>query len=247
MWQGSCGAAAAVVSSAKNSGGSSPCWISSAPQSIVAPSSRGGVPVFSRPKANPARLEALRQRDRRPLPEPSSGRADVAEMNHAAQKCAGGEHDRTAAEASAVGQVHAADGAVLGQDPGRFALDDREAGRSLDQRAHGPPVERAVGLRPRPLDGRPLAAIEDAELDAGGVRGARHDPVQRVDLAHQMALADAADRRIAGHLADRRGAIGDERGRSAAARRSGRRLAARVSAADHDDVKAAIEGPGCFT
>ena len=40
-------------------------------------------------------------------------------------------------------------------------------------------------------------------------------PVERVDLAHEMALAEAADRRIAGHFADGGEAMGDERGRGA--------------------------------
>ena len=87
------------------------------------------------------------------------------------------------------------------------------------------------------MHGRPLAAVEDAELDAGRVGGAAHHAIERVDLAHQMALAEAADRRIAGHFADRREAMGDERRRGAAARGRGRGFAAGVAAADDDDVK----------
>ena len=37
----------------------------------------------------------------------------------------------------------------------------------------------------------------------GAIGGSPHDPVESVDLADEMALADAADRGIAGHLADR--------------------------------------------
>ena len=59
------------------------------------------------------------------------------------------------------------------------------------------PIELAVGLRARALHRRALAPVQQAELDAGGVGGPAHDPVQRVDLAHQMAFAQAADRRIA--------------------------------------------------
>ena len=87
----------------------------------------------------------------------------------------------------------------------------REVRRLGDQPLHRRAVELAVGLGARALHGRALAAVEDAELDAGGVGGAAHQPVERVDLAHEMALAEAADRRIAGHLADRREALGDER------------------------------------
>ena len=108
---------------------------------------------------------------------------------------------------------------------------------SADERLHGAPIELSVGLGARPLDGGTLAAIEDAELNAGRVGGARHHAVERVDLAHQMALAQAADRRIAGHFADRRETVGDERGRGAAARRRGRGFASRMPAADDNDVK----------
>ena len=106
-----------------------------------------------------------------------------------------------------------------------------------DERLHGAPVELAVGLGARALHGGALAAIENPELDAGRIGGAGHNPVQRVDLAHQVALAQAADRRIAGHFADRCEAVGDERGRGAGARRRGRGFAARVPSADDNDVK----------
>ena len=50
-----CGVVMRSVSTENGSGGSSPGCISTADQSMVVPSSRGGVPVFSRPSANPAR------------------------------------------------------------------------------------------------------------------------------------------------------------------------------------------------
>ena len=96
--------------------------------------------------------------------------------------------------------------------PGGFPFDDGQVRGFGDQRLHGAPVEFPVGLGARPLHGGPLASIEDPELDAGCIGGARHHAVQRVDFAHQMALAEPADRRIAGHLADCRKAMGDERG-----------------------------------
>src|SRR3546814_8155606 len=68
------------------------------------------------------------------------------------------------------------------------------------------------------------------------VRDAAHDPVERVDLAHQMPLAEAADRRIAGHLADGVEAVGHEQGARAQPRRRGRGFAAGMPAADDNDV-----------
>ena len=56
-------------------------------------------------------------------------------------------------------------------------------------------IELAVGLGARSPHGRPLAPVEHAELDAGRIGDPAHQPVQRVDLADQMALAEPADRR----------------------------------------------------
>ena len=70
-----------------------------------------------------------------------------------------------------------------------------------------------------------------------GIRDAPHQPVQRVNLPNQMTLAESADCRIAGHRADSRKAMGDQRRAGAEARRCGRSLAAGVAASDHDDVE----------
>ena len=64
-----------------------------------------------------------------------------------------------------------------------------------------------VGLRAGGPHRRPLRAVEDAELDPGLVGGHRHGAAQRVDLLDQVALADAADRRIAAHLPERLDAV----------------------------------------
>jgi hypothetical protein len=40
-------------------------------------------------------------------------------------------------------------------------------------------------------------------LNPRTIRGTAHDPVERVHLAHEMALSEAADRRIARHHPDR--------------------------------------------
>ncbi len=66
---------------------------------------------------------------------------------------------------------------------------------------------------------------------------AAHEAVQGVDLAHEMAFAEAADGGVAGHLADGGEAVGEKRGLGAHARGRSGRLAARVAAADDDDVE----------
>ena len=237
----------AVVSEEKNSGSGSPFWTSSRSQSMVAPSRRGGVPVLSRAKREPGGVQTARQRDRGLVAEPAGRGALVAEMDDPAQEGAGGQDDRSAGNRAAVGEFDARDRARLGQDARRLAFDDGQVRGLRNQFLHRAPVELPVGLGAGSLDGRALAAVEDAKLDPGLVGGARHHPVERVDLAHEMPLAEAADRRVAGHFADGRETMGHQRRRGARARRGGRRFAARVAAADDDDVKSHERASACFT
>ena len=237
MWQGSCGAVTPVGQRGEEFGLRIAVLDLEPSQSIVAPSRRGGVPVLSRPSANPALSRLCASETDGGSPKRPAGVRWSPRWITPRRKVPVVSTTARAGDRAAVSELDARDGAGVGRDPGGFAFDDGQVRRFADERLHGAPVELAVGLGARPLDGGALAAIEDAELDAGRVGGARHDPVQRVDLAHQMALAEAADRRIAGHLADRCEPMGDERGRGAAARRRGRGFAARMPAADDNDVK----------
>ena len=135
-----------------------------------------------------------------------------------------------------------ADAPAIDQEVVGFAFDHGEVRGSGDLRLHGPGVELAVGLGPGPAHRRALAAVEQAELDPGAVGDPAHEAVESVDLAHQVALAEAADGRVARHRADRRDAVGHERGARADARRGGGGLAAGMPAADHDDVEAVHQG-----
>ena len=63
-------------------------------------------------------------------------------------------------------------------------------------------VAPAVGLDARPAHRGALAGVEHAIVDRRMVGGAGDQAVEGVDLAHQMALAEPADRRIARHRAD---------------------------------------------
>ena len=77
------------------------------------------------------------------------------------------------------------------------------------------------------------------------VRDASHQTVEGVDLAHEMTLADPADRRIARHLADGLDPVGQQQGACADARGRGRGLAAGVSAADDDDIPGVVTDGLC--
>ena len=121
--------------------------------------------------------------------------------------------------------------------------DHIEICRRLDSGAHGLAIELAVGLGARALNGGPLRAVQHAELNAGLVGDAAHQPVQRVDLADQMALAEPANGRIAGHLADGLDLVRDQRRARAHARGRGRGLATGVSAANHDHIIGRVPHP----
>ena len=56
-----------------------------------------------------------------------------------------------------------------------------------------------------------------------------------------MALAEPADGRVAGHLADGGEAVGNERRACAHARGRGRGLAAGMATADDDDIEMLVE------
>ena len=108
---------------------------------------------------------------------------------------------------------------------------------SRDRGLHRRRIELAVGLGARPADRRTLAAVQHPKLDAAGIGDPAHQAVQRIDLADQMALAETADRGIAGHRADGRKAMGHQRGLRAHPRSRARGLAAGMAAADDDDVE----------
>ena len=74
-------------------------------------------------------------------------------------------------------------------------------------------------------------------MDRAGIRRAADHAVQRVDLAHKVALAQSADRRIAAHRADRLRIEGDERDPQSHARAYRCGLYARMPSTDDDDIE----------
>ena len=83
---------------------------------------------------------------------------------------------------------------------------------------------------------RALAAVEHAELDAGGVDGLAHHAAQGVDLADDLPLGDAADGRVAAHLGDGVAVRRQQAVPRPEPRRRQRRLDAGMAGADHEHV-----------
>ena len=185
--------------------GSSPGCSASTAKSMVRPSRRGGVPVFSRPAG---KLE-LAQARRRALPPADRRRArrrnairptwispdrKVPVVSTTASRVEPDAELGDDAGDAGVGAV-----AIEGQVVDRL-LEQREVGMVFEAGADRLLVEQPVGLRARRAHRRALAGIQYAELDAGLVGGERHRAAQRVDFLDEVALADPADRRIARHL-----------------------------------------------
>jgi hypothetical protein len=207
------------------------------------PAGRAGLEAVDR-DAGP--LEGLAHARRGALPRPATGGPGLARVHHGLEKGARGEHDRRGVVFGVAADANADD------PPGRRAvprardlLEQQVLDRLLAEvEVHGlldDPldlhlVEPLVGLGPRPVHRRPLGAVEDAELDARGVDRAAHHAAEGVDLADELRLADAADRRVAAHLADGV-AVGREQSRAGPEPgRGAGRLHPGMAGPDHDHV-----------
>ena len=132
---------------------------------------------------------------------------------------------------------HAANAAILDQQIVGFGFDHVEIGRRANRGLHGLRVEFAVGLGARAAHRRAFAPVEHAKLDAARIGDAAHEAVQRIDFPHQVALAEPADGRIAGHGADGGEVMRHQRCFCAHARGSRGGFTPGVTTADDDDVK----------
>ena len=159
----------------------------------------------------------------------------VAHKNFAAEEGAGRDDHRL----YGILRAHAG-----GQDPVAALLVQVDDLRLLELQIrlqfqlvlHHLAVFAAVDLRAQGMHGRALALIQHAALQKGRVRRAPHLAAERVDLAHQMALRRAADRRVARAVSHRIHIDSEYHRLTAEARRGQRRLNARMSRADHRDV-----------
>ncbi len=171
------------------------------------------------------------------LPDPAGRNLLLTDMDEASQEGPRGQDHGAGRDLPAVSQFDPTDAGVLQNEVVGLGLDHFQAGNSPQLRLHGLGIELAVGLSPRPADRGAFAAVQDPKLDAPGIGHPAHQAVERIDFAHQMALAQAPNSGIAGHGTDGIEAMGDER-RPRAHTGAGRGgLTAGVAATDHDDVE----------
>jgi hypothetical protein len=156
-------------------------------------------------------------------------------MDEAAQEGPRGQDNGPGAETATVQQTHAGNGAIGYFQVINLALDHLEIGLGADRGLHGLAIELPVGLGAGAANGRTLAAVEDAELNARLIRDAAHQAVQSVDFPDEMALAQSADSRIAAHFANGREAVRDQRRGHAQPGRGRCGFRPSMAPADNDD------------
>ena len=151
---------------------------------------------------------------------------------------AGADDHGLAGDLRAGGGAQAADSLPVRQDGAAFPLANLQI-RFGKQRAQHPLLIGAlVGLRAQRVHGRPLARVEHPGLNERVVDRAAHLAAEGIDLAHQVALARAADGGIAGHQGDGVQVEGEQQRAKPHARAGERGFAAGVPRADDGDIKA---------
>ena len=190
---------------------------------------------------HPADVEALvlepgGEPGRGGVAHPPGGKVLQADVDQAVEKGAGGDHHRPDPDLLVDRGAEADDAAVVDQQAVDRGLAERQVRLVLQHRLHPQAVEEAVGLGPGRADGRALAGVETAELDRGGVDVLRHLAAEGVDLPHQVALGQAADRRVAGHGADGVGVDDGDKGAAAHPGGGQGRFAAGMAGADHGNI-----------
>jgi hypothetical protein len=165
-----------------------------------------------------------------------AGGLRFAGVHQGAEERAGGDDHGPAIQAAAVFERHRRDAAGIGDDVLDFAGDDLQAASAGEEALDLGGVAVFVGLRPGAPDGGALAAIQHAELDAGGVGGQAHQAAEGVDLADHLPLGQPADGGVARHGADARRIECHQRHRRAESGRGPRGFGAGVATADDDDV-----------
>jgi hypothetical protein len=150
---------------------------------------------------------------------------------------AGGEHHGGRFEAQADLGDDAGDPVADHGEVVHGLLEQPQVGLVLEAAADRGLVEHPVGLGAGGTHGRALAGVEDAELDAAFVGGRRHGAAEGVHFLDQMPLADAADGRVAAHLAEGFDVVGEQQGGAPGPCRGQRGFGAGMAAADNDHVE----------
>ena len=240
MWQLVCGSGGFGPWKLKPGGGVSPGCSSRREKSMERRRMRGVVPVLRRPSVMP-RPRRLSDRPRAGAsPRRPAWAAYEAHMDAPVKEGARGEEDMAAAEFEAQGRCRARDAAVFGEDVRHLVLPEGEARLAVERGLDRVLIGLAVHLGAGGAHGRPLAHVERAELDARGVGPEAHHAAEGVDLAHHVALGEAADGRIAGEVPEAVEVAAHEQHGKAQPRQGHGRFRPGVAAARHEAVEGRV-------
>jgi hypothetical protein len=106
------------------------------------------------------------QRDRRRIPHATAGIVGQTDMNQAVEEGAGSQHHRARSKAHSQLGHHTGDMVAIEHQIVTCLREDRQIGLVLDATADRLSIQHAICLRTRRAHGRPLACIENPELDA---------------------------------------------------------------------------------
>ena len=184
----------------------------------------------------PQRAQRRGKPARRDLPVPPARKRLQADVNEAVEEGPGAHDHGPGPNLLAGPGDRSKDAARLHEKGLGDALAQLDARGALHHATHLDLVGALVGLGSRGPHRRPAASVQHLELDAGPVDDPAHRAAERIDLAHQLALGQAADRGIAGHLGDGVEIAGQQHGIAAHPGGRERGFAARVARADDENV-----------
>ena len=192
---------------------------------------------MSRPSAKPCAARDRREAVARRLADAARRDLHVADVDQTAQEGSGGQYRGPAGQPAAIVQRHGRDTAVGDVEAERLAFDEFEVRLHRKRRLHRRAIELPIGLSPGAANRWPFATVEHAKLDPARIGHPAHDTVERIDLADEMAFAEAADSGIAGQRADLVETLREQGCTCAHSGGGSRSFAAGMTAADHDDIE----------
>src|SRR5690606_38270857 len=140
------------------------------------------------------------QRIGRRITGAATGMIAVTDMNQATEKSPHRQHYRLCPELQTHLRNNTGDFIALDYHIIDGLLEDGEIGLLFQCGSDHGFIQGSVNLCAGGTDCRDLAGIKYAELDTTAISSPTHQPAECIDLLDEVALADATDGRITGHL-----------------------------------------------
>ena len=177
------------------------------------------------------------------LADPTARHALLPAEQPGPEKSPGAKNHGAGGKLRAVTEFQADNPLSLEPQSRSLALDQGQVALLAKQRLDGSLEQCPVRLHARPPDSAPLGAVEHAIMNGGSIRRPRDQSIESIDLAHQMALTQAADRGVATHGSDCTKVEAHEPDAGTHSSRYRRSLATGVPSADDQDVECPHSSP----